>query len=220
MFDTMSVMSKISTEFIKLFSPDMKIKTAILGGTFNPPHNGHLHIAKSASDILGYERIIFIPNYIPPHKDSDNKIEAEDRLVMTSLAAEHDSRFVIEKYEIEKEGVSYTIDTVNYIYEKYKDISGKLGVIFGSDLISDFHLWKNAKALSEKTKLIAFGRENEDIKKKYTNIICEYNITVLDSDFLDISSTMIRSYIKEGRSVKCLLPENVLDYIKKHGLYI
>jgi len=197
-----------------------KLKTALLGGTFNPPHIAHINIAKYVCSKLLYERVIFMPSYISPHKEPINNINAIDRYNMTLLATQNYSQFYVENYELNQKSVSYTINTIEYIYKTYKDIEDRLTLVIGSDLIFDFDKWYKAESISDKVDIIAISRttdkniEDENIEK--------YKIKLVYIDYMDISSTIIRQkiYSDDNDIVKNMLDENVYHYIKEHGLYL
>lgn len=198
-----------------------KIKTLIFGGTFDPIHLGHLITANTLSSILKYERVIFIPSKIPPHKKISGEIKDTDRLSMIKLAIEKNKNFSVEEYELKSNKVSYTIDTLKYIYENYKDIKGKLGLLIGSDLIEDFHKWRDPEKISSLSNIICVNR-SEDIKevdKKYFENIKKYKIKTVTAPRFDISSSLIRENIKKNISVRYYLPDLVYEYIEKNSLY-
>lgn len=133
------------------------MKLALLGGSFNPVHNGHLLLALQAANEYGYERVLFIPAKDPPHKFIASGAREEDRWVMLNAALDefNDARFIADDCELRREGVSYTIDTVRALERRYKMRPGeKLGVIIGSDLCADFGKWKEADLLAEITDIL------------------------------------------------------------------
>ena len=189
----------------------MKRKTVIIGGSFNPIHIGHLYIAAELVNQLGYEDVIFIPAYIAAHKGASNSIEPEERLAMVRLALSG-SGFFLDDCEMRRGGVSYTILTVQDIYER-RPIDGKLGFVIGDDLISGFHLWKDASALAEKVDLIVAHRESvEEIPFAFPH-------RYISNLLLPISSSDIRRRVKEGLAFRFLVPEAVFTYINSHKLY-
>ena len=135
------------------------MKIAVLGGSFNPIHIGHLALADEVCSVLDYDRILFIPTCQAPHKESRDAVRAEDRLEMVRLACEGDERFEAESCEIDRGGVSYTWDTVAFLEEKYAGVlEGKIGLILGDDLLPGFRLWKHAEELARKCRLILARR--------------------------------------------------------------
>ena len=164
------------------------MKIAILGGTFDPPHLGHLILADTVIRELNYDKVLFIPSKIPPHKNISGEVSNEDRLNMLKLSIEDDKRFSFDDYELKSEGISYTIKTLNYLYENY-DIDGKIVLIIGADLIKDFHRWKEPEKISELANIVAVNREESDNLDKEN--IEKYNIKVIIAPRIDISSTLI-----------------------------
>ena len=121
------------------------MKIAVLGGSFNPVHKGHLLLADSVCTQLGYDKLLFIPVSAPPHKIIKNAASSFDRLKMLQLACEDDFRFAVDSCEIDRGGISYTWDTVCFLEHKYAEqLSAKIGLIVGQDLAAEFSKWKNA----------------------------------------------------------------------------
>ena len=187
----------------------MKKKIGILGGTFNPPHIGHLILAQEVYQKLGLDKIFFIPTNIAPHKES-RSVSNLDRLKMVKLAVGKDRRFSVLDLEIKRGGVSYTIDTVKELKHKYSGADFYL--IVGSDLANDFPDWKYFSELKRAVKIVVAKRRAFPLKKKDKFI--KLNIVQMG-----IASSYIRALIKKGFSVKYLLPREVSDYIAKHDLY-
>ena len=125
------------------------MKVAVLGGSFNPVHIGHLALADEICVSLGYDKVLFVPVFSPPHKTMNEALPPEKRTEMVELACQDDPRFKMEPCEIQRGGVSYTYDTICFIEEKYKP--EKIGLVIGRDLFSTFHLWKNAALLGGAT---------------------------------------------------------------------
>ena len=194
------------------------MRLAILGGSFNPIHLGHLNLAFHSYKELAYDKIAIVPAYISPFKIFCKDTEVEDRLKMIDLAIADKPYMYCELYEIERQGVSYTIDTINYLYQKFPDLEGKIGLIIGDDLKEKFSLWKNSDELIEKTDII-IGRRNEKedlnscLQKK------DFPFKELNNDILNISSSMIRESILKGEDFSSLVSKEVYAYIKENGLY-
>lgn len=214
------------------------MKIAILGGSFSPIHIGHLILADTVCKSLDYDKILFVPAFIPPHKHMGQNVNAEARLEMVRLAVSHDERFEAESCEIDRGGVSYTWDTVCFLEKKYKSVlTGKIGVIFGEDLISDYDKWEKADKLSQKTDLILACRPmTSDIKNKnFENAPTEkygknpmkdvtrenfpYPHLVVENPKIDVSSTEIRRKIAENGAWRYLVSDKVFEYIKEKRLY-
>lgn len=192
------------------------MKIAILGGTFDPPHLGHLILADTVLKELNYDKVLFIPSKIPPHKNISGEVSNEDRLNMLKLSIEDDKRFSFDDYELKSEGISYSIKTLNYLYQNY-NIDGKISLIIGADLIKDFHKWKKPEKISELANIVAVNREeNENLFKEN---IEKYNIKIIIAPRIDISSTLIRERIKKNKAFRYFLNDKVYDYIISNKLY-
>jgi nicotinate-nucleotide adenylyltransferase len=189
-----------------------KMKYAILGGTFNPIHYGHLFLVEEVRGSLGYDHIIFIPSYLPAHKAIAYSIDPQHRYNMLKIAIRPFPYFFIDDCELKRGGISYTIETITEIKRKYgdKDI---FGLVIGDDLVNKFHLWKNAEELANNTELIVAKRIFS------TQVPFNYPHKYLDNKILPISASEIRERIAANKSVQFLLPDKVYDYIKKHKLY-
>lgn len=192
------------------------MKIAILGGSFDPPHLGHLILADTVLKELNYDKVIFIPSKIPPHKNISGEVSNEDRLNMVKLSIEEDERFLFDDYELKSEGISYSIKTLNHIYKNY-NIDGKIALIIGADLIKDFHKWKEPEKLSRLANIVAVNRGyNRNLFKKN---IEKYNIKIIIAPRIDISSTLIRERIKKNKAFKYFLKDKVYNYIISNKLY-
>ena len=146
------------------------MKIAVLGGSFNPIHVGHLALADDVCKTLGYDKVLFIPALNPPHKEMNDAASAKDRLGMVQAACEDDDRFEAEGCELERGGVSYTYDTICYLEEKYRgQLEGKIGLIMGSDLLEKFHFWHRAEELAEKCDLILARRPEVQENDQFSN---------------------------------------------------
>mgnify|MGYP004589900841 FL=1 len=193
------------------------MKIAILGGTFDPPHLGHLILADTVLKELNYDKVLFIPSKIPPHKNISGEVSNEDRLNMLKLSIEDDKRFSFDDYELKSEGISYSIKTLNYLYQNY-NIDGKIALIIGADLIKNFHKWKEPEKISELANIVAVNREENDNLDKEN--IEKYNIKIIIAPRIDISSTLIRERIKKNKAFRYFLNNKVYNYIISNKLYL
>ena len=196
------------------------MRLAILGGSFNPIHLGHLHLALSAYKELAYDKIAIVPAYISPFKIFCKDTEVEDRLKMIDLAIADKPYMYCELYEIERQGVSYTIDTINYLYQKFPDLEGKIGLIIGDDLKDNFFRWKDAEEIIKKTDIIIGKRTG--LKGSFDLLNTESaraSVKELKNEILNISSTQIRDAVLQNKDFSSLVPKRVYDYIIEQGLY-
>lgn len=199
-------------------------RIGLLGGTFNPIHSGHLALAQSAFEGFDLDKVVFIPCRKPPHKDAAPLASAEHRLAMLELAIEDDIRFEISRVEIEREGPSYSIDTVSWFAENYP--GQELFFIIGADTLPELHLWKDIDRLLEKCRFISFERPGTEISRLTPEKIDlpdpwpERLLKDLSKGLrFEVSSSELRYRIAEGFSIKYLVPQPVEMYIAEHSLY-
>ena len=184
----------------------------ILGGTFNPIHIGHLILAEEALSKLKLDKVILIPTYLPPHKDVEGKIKPKDRLKMVELAVEDNPLFECSSLEIDSRKTSYSIDTLKEFKKKFGE-DNQLYMITGSDLLKDLFSWKDVNEIFKMSKFIVAnhpGYPVEDVPDGVETVV----ITPIE-----VSSEDIRRRLKEGRSIRYLVPEKVRQYIISKGLY-
>lgn len=184
------------------------MEMTVFAGTFNPIHYGHLIMAETVRCSISSEKIIFIPSFIPPHKE-DNLAEANHRYKMTELATSDNPYFIVSDIEFRMQGISYTINTINKLYEENPDIEGKIKFIIGADAYSDINSWYKGEELAELLDFVVLARP--DCPKVHNHII--------NAPFIDISSSAIRDMIKAGKSIKYLVSDKVMEYIYEHRLY-
>jgi len=187
----------------------MKRKIGMLGGTFDPPHNGHLLIAEQAREQLGLEEVWFVLSNIPPHKQKTSTTNA-DRLAMLTAATAGNPHFSVCTIELERSGPSYTIDTVLQLTGEYP--GNEFYFIIGGDMVEYLPNWHRAEEL---VKLIRFA----GVRRSGYSVKTPYPVELVDIPMFDVSSSLIRRNIKLGRSVRYLLPEAVLNYIEEKQLY-
>jgi len=187
-------------------------RIGILGGTFNPVHIGHLAIAQTVLDEFKLDKVIFVPSNLPPHKRKKNVISARERYQMMCLAVKGNPCFDISDFEIKRKGTSYSIHTVNYFLEQFSKKT-KFFFIIGSDMLAGLTSWKKFEELNRKVNFVAVNRKGFEKVKSKTKV---KKIDTLD---LGISSSYIRRCLRNGKTVKYLLPESVSNYIDKRKLY-
>ena len=205
----------------------------ILGGTFDPVHSGHLHLATTFLNQLKLAKVLFVPIYNPPHRPAP-LASPEQRLEMLKLAVENHPHLKIDDCELQRGGVSYTIDTLRCIREKIGETP--LCLIMGMENFNTLNSWHQWQSLLDYAHIVIANRPgnndeiyNIEIKKFMDNFIttsvtnlhdqAEGHIIRLDTPMLDVSSTQIRNNFQSGRETEPLLPEKVLDFIQTHHLY-
>lgn len=198
-----------------------EIKIGIMGGTFDPIHYAHLATAEFIRDKYRLDKILFIPSGNPPHKLS-NVTNKYDRYKMVTLATMNNDDFIVSDLEIKKNEKTYTIDTLRYLKGKYKNID--IYFITGADAICDIETWKNVSENFKLATFIAATRPGISLlraQKKIEKLTKKYNANIISVyvPSLDISSTYIRNQLKENRSVRYLVPEDVEKYIYNNKLY-
>ena len=188
------------------------MRIGILGGTFNPIHIAHLILADEALSKLRLDKIVFVPTYIPPHKNIDVSMKPKDRLKMVELAVEDNDAFEVSKFELEMKKKSYSVDTIKEFRKVYGD-AAQLYFITGSDLLKDLFSWKNVNEIFKMSKFVVANRPGYPVEG-----VPEDAETVVITP-IEVSSEDIRKRLKEGRSIRYLVPEKVRRYILKHNLY-
>ena len=186
-------------------------RIGILGGTFNPIHIGHLAIAQMAKEKVGLNKVIFVPAFIPPHKTIRHLAAAKDRLAMVRLAISYNPAFGVSSYEIKKGGRSFSIDTVRYFREFYAKKT-KLYFIIGGDSLPTLPTWKEIDQLLKMVTFIVVNRPGYKGNHKGIKHIS------VESE-LNIASRDLRKSIIEGKAIKYLVPDKVIEYIKQHRIY-
>ncbi len=188
------------------------MRIGILGGTFNPIHLGHLVLAEEAEEKLNLDKVVFVPAYIPPHKKGEEIAEANDRLKMVELAIKGNPSFEVSTYEMGAKTTSYSVETLKEFKARYGEDT-KLFFITGADSLGELFSWKELDEIFKLSQFIVANRPGYEI----ANIPQQIEVVTITS--LEISSTQIRRKIKEGKSIRYLVPEPVREYILARGLY-
>ncbi|MCL2236607.1 MAG: nicotinate-nucleotide adenylyltransferase [Defluviitaleaceae bacterium] len=186
-------------------------KIGIMGGTFDPIHNGHLRAAEEVREALGLDEITFMPAGNPVLKQGKDITHALDRLNMCVLATTNNPHFSVNELEIRRAGITYTVDTVLEWRGLYPN--DELYFIVGTDAAKYFHKWRGYEKILENCQLVVVARDWEE--KPET----DWDFHWVEITQLDISSTQIRKDLEEGKSVRYLVPDGVAAYIEQNGLY-
>jgi nicotinate-nucleotide adenylyltransferase len=193
------------------------MKIALLGGSFNPPHLGHLALADEVLFALGYDKIIFVPARQRPLKTMARGASDKDRLAMTRAAIADNAAFEADSCEMERQSPSYTYDTITHLEKKYApSLDGKIGLIIGDDLLESFSQWFKYREIPQKADII-LARRNGTAVSLLPAI--DFDVIPLNNPLLQISSTDIRVRIARGLSWQYLAGKNVSEYIKAEKLY-
>ena len=192
------------------------MKLCIFSGTFNPIHNAHLQMAEYVLEHYGFDKIIFIPAYKPPHKDYDINM-CKYRYDMVKLAIQNNPKFEISDIEYKREGKSYSYLTLLKLYEQY-NVDGKIHFIIGTDAFEKIESWYEADKLKKIVDFIVFIRENEFVNLDYLKEK-GYTFEFARMPFFDISSTELRERISKHKPINNLVTKEVEEYIYKNGLY-
>ncbi len=195
---------------------------AVFGGTFNPIHNGHIHLAKRFAEILRADEVLLIPTNEPPHKEAPDLAPAEDRLAMCRLAAGDDRLFRVSDMEIRRGGPSYTSETLQELRTLYP--VSQLFLITGEDMFVTLEQWHDPETIYRLATVCAAPRSRKGMAalRRYAERIGRKGArTRLESiEYLPVSSTQVRGAVKAGKSISTLVPASVEHYIFENHLYI
>jgi len=187
-------------------------RLGILGGTFDPPHNGHIAIARAALKECNLQKIIFIPAKYPPHKPIEKVTSEPDRLNMLKLAVKDHAEFEVSDIELKRDGLSYTIETLREIRKRNPGI--EIVFIIGADNISEMESWFKPDEILNTATVVAFNRPGFAPAGRFKSLIKMFKMPPVN-----ISSTEIREKVKAGKTVSELVPIAVNDYLRNNSLY-
>ncbi len=191
------------------------MKLGIFGGTFNPPHMGHLVVAERVRADLQLSRVVFVPSFISPHKQDREIASGEERLMMLRLALGGDPRYEISDLEIRRGGVSYTVETLAEMDRVHP--GDELFFLLGMDNLLEFDTWKDPQRIVELATIVVMARPG--FARPEQPPIDGLNLMYCNVPEIAISSTEIRQRVRGGESIRFLLPEVVEEYIHGRGLY-
>ncbi len=195
----------------KSSTPGLRI--GIFGGTFNPVHIGHTLLAQGALDEIPLDLVLWVPCRIPPHKKLKGDVSGEDRYRMVRLAAGSHPRFRVSRVELQRSGPSYTIDTVKLLQAEFPGRVARWYFLVGADSARQLSAWRQIGELRKRITFIAVPRPGQKLWRRVKGVR-----TILVKT-LDISASDIRKRVKEGRSIRYLVPDTVRAYIARKGLY-
>jgi nicotinate-nucleotide adenylyltransferase len=197
-------------------------RIGILGGTFDPPHLGHLWLATMAADAIGLGRVLFMPAAQPPHKRTEGMTRATDRLLMTRLAIAGDDAFELTLIEMERSGPSFTIDSVDELRRAY-GTDAELFLLMAADSLAQIDTWREPDALLERIEWVVGPRpgvampDRSALEERFG--AGASRIQLLKGPSLDVSSTEIRERVAAGHAIRYLVPRGVEELITERGLY-
>lgn len=201
--------------------PDVTYRLGIMGGTFDPIHNGHLVAAEQAFDDLDLDVVVFMPAGRPAFKQDKRVSSGEDRYAMTLLATSDNPHFLASRFEVDREGITYTAETLRLLTES---LPGNVQIYFitGADAIADIVSWRDAEDIARLAHLVGATRPGYDLEHARRAIAesgLSFDVTYLEVPALAISSSYLRERVVAGQSLRYLTPDQVTGYIHKHHLY-
>lgn len=195
-------------------------RIGILGGTFDPPHIGHLILAQHALDAIGLSHLLFVPAAHPPHKQQEIKTPVEHRLAMLACAIEDNTAFALSRVDVDRPGPHYSVDMVRLLQAEY--LNAELYFIMGGDSLHDLPKWHQPQEFIRLCKVAVMRRPQSVISPTmHQDILPELadRLTIVDAPLIDISSTAIVARCAAGLSIRYLVPDAVRAYINDHQLY-
>ncbi|MBQ6834210.1 MAG: nicotinate-nucleotide adenylyltransferase [Lachnospiraceae bacterium] len=198
-------------------------RIGIMGGTFDPVHNGHLLLGKQAYEEFDLDEIWYMPSHIPPHKKDHKITGAEDRLAMLRLALKGIPYCIVSEFEMERDGNTYTAHTLELLHEEYPEY--QFYFIIGADSLFQIERWYHPEKVMALTTLLVSGREYESAERSFDDQIEylkeKYNAKIypMHNEEVDIASADIRRRVSDRKDILKDVPSSVAEYIEKRGLY-
>lgn len=198
----------------------MAERIGIMGGTFDPPHRGHLACAEAARQALALDRVLFVPCGVPSFKRDTVTASAEDRLAMTRLGTQGIPAFSVDAMETQRDGVAYTVDTLERLRKRYPEDT-ELLFILGADAARSLPRWNRADRLAHLARFAVVARAGEALSEEEREMLEEagFAVETVDADTPAISSHEVRERVRAGEPIEDLVPKEVERYIMEHGLY-
>ncbi len=195
-------------------NPSPRTRIGVMGGTFDPIHHGHLVAASEVAASYGLDEVVFVPTGRPTFKQDKKVTEAEHRYLMTVIATASNPRFTVSRVDIDRPGITYTVDTLRDLRAERPD--AELYFITGADAVAQIMSWKDADQLWKMAHFVAVNRPGHHLSIAG---IPEGAVTTMEVPAMAISSTDVRRRAADGDPVWYLVPDGVVQYIGKHGLY-
>ena len=197
------------------------MRVGVFGGTFDPVHLGHLAAAEEATELLALDEMLFVPAGQPWFKAGEPVTDAEHRLNMVSLAVESNPRFRVCDLEVDRPGPSYTVDTLEQLHDATQP-GTELFLVLGMDALAEIHRWRCPARVFELASVVGVARPGAAFDPEALSGIfpsAADHVIMLDVPLVDVGATELRRRAASGRSLRYLVPENVEQYIREHGLY-
>lgn len=196
-------------------------RLGVMGGTFDPIHNGHMVAAEQAAHDLNLDVVVFVPAGSPAFKQDRRVSSAEDRLAMTLLATADNPHFLVSRLEVDRPGVTYTVDTLQLLRNYYPS-NVELYFITGADAITDILRWRDADRIAMLAHLVGATRPGYDLERARASLAesgLDFQVHYLEVPALAISSSDLRRRVAGGQSIRYLTSDSVVGYVEKRGLY-
>ncbi|MGI9093676.1 MAG: nicotinate-nucleotide adenylyltransferase [Mycobacteriales bacterium] len=193
------------------------VRVGVMGGTFDPIHHGHLVAASEVADQFALDTVVFVPTGQPWQKPDTSVSPAEDRYLMTVIATASNPRFRVSRVDIDRGGPTYTSDTLADLGKIYP--AAELFFITGADALAAILSWKHAAALFEQARFIGVTRPGYSLTADHLPDLIDGAVSLIEVPAMAISSTACRERVAAGRPVWYLVPDGVVQYIEKRGLY-
>ncbi len=202
------------------------MKIGIFGGTFDPPHIGHISVCKAFLDAIDLDALYVMPAYIPPHKTVCSGVDADKRLQMSEIAfSKLSNKIIVSDIEFKRQGKSYTAHTLKYFKENFEEV--EIYFLCGTDMILTMDMWYCPEYIFDNAKIVYARRENDKDTTQNIDFKCKlykekYNaeIIYLTTDVKEMSSSEIREAISCGKDLSKYLSKEIIDYIEKNKLYM
>ena len=201
--------------------PNRTYRLGIMGGTFDPIHNGHLVAAEQAFDDLDLDLVVFMPAGRPAFKQDKRVSSGEHRYAMTLLATSDNPHFLASRFEVDREGVTYTAETLRLLRQIYPE-NVEFYFITGADAVEEIVTWRDAEDIARLATVVAATRPGYDLDRAWDAIAAseiQFDVIYLEVPALAISSSYLRERVGAGQSLRYLTPDPVTGYLHKHGLY-